>query len=162
MLRQRGAMLKAAIRMQIRAAALCKNEEHKAFLLEQLLEWAIGESRRATSWCFVTDADLGVKPAEGGSIGESESGSEQDEEQEEEAASPEEDSEASSEEEESPAAKKSATRGAAKAAAKAAAAGLKAMAAEAKKKAKAEAAKKDRIWRMRAARQPRRSSQPPR
>ena len=137
-----GTMLKAAIRMQIRAAALCKNEEHKAFLLEQLLEWAIGESRRATSWCFVTDADLGVKPAEGGSIGESESGSEQDEEQEEEAASPEEDSEASSEEEESPAAKKSATRGAAKAAAKAAAAGLKAMAAEAKKKAKAEAAKK--------------------
>ncbi len=60
-----GAILKGAISLGMRAAALCKNEEHKAFLLEELLAWAVSESQRPFSWCYRSDADLGMKEIEG-------------------------------------------------------------------------------------------------
>ena len=60
-----GAMLKGAIGLQIRTAALCKNEEHKAFLQEELLAWAVRESRKPFSWCFAADSEFAAKPADG-------------------------------------------------------------------------------------------------
>ena len=131
-----GAMLKGAIGLQIPAAALCKNAEHKAFLLEELLEWAVHESRRPLSWCFVTDTDLGVQPAEAGPSDSSEhSGDPEEEEEEAEEASAEEAEESAPGEEETPAARKAKIRSAFKAAA----ALLKTRAADAKANAKAEA-----------------------
>ena len=146
-----GAMLKGAIGLQIRTAALCKNEEHKAFLQEELLAWAVRESRKPFSWCFAADSEFVAKPADG-SEPDGEPQEEEEEEEEAEEDDEEEDEEEeppADEEEETPAAhNKAKTRAAAKAAAKAAAAGLKIAAAEAKAKAKAqtkaEAAKKVR------------------
>ena len=141
-----GAMLKAAIGMQIQVAALCKNAEHKAFLEEHLLEWAVGESQRASSWCFASDADLGCNPAgeldeSGGEAEEeeSEASGRDDSSQEPSAAESGEslaDSRAAAESGEalasSRAAAAAAADAAAKLAAKAAAAGMKRMAKEAR------------------------------
>ena len=131
-----GAMLKGAISLEIRAAALCKNEEHKAFLLEQLLAWAVLESRRPFSWCYQSDADLGMKETEGlpGDVEEVEDDVEEEGEEEDLAEEDAEEEEAESEEEEPPATAKAKKR----AAAKRVAASLKASAADAKRKAKAE------------------------
>ena len=132
-----GAMLKGAIGLEIPAAALCKNEEHKAFLLEQLLEWAVRESRRPHSWCYAADSDLGIhaEPAKGSPSEGSESGADPgEEEEEEEEASDEEAEESPGEEEELPASRQAKVR----AGAKAVAASLKAKAAAAKKKAQCE------------------------
>ena len=131
-----GAMLKGAISLEIRAAALCKNEEHKAFLLEQLLEWAVLESRRPFSWCYRSDSDLGMKEIEGlpEEVEEVEDDVEEEGEEEDLAEEDAEEEEAESEEEEPPATAKAKKR----AAAKRVAASLKASAADAKRKAKAE------------------------
>jgi hypothetical protein len=131
-----GAMLKGAISLEIRAAALCKNEEHKAFLLEQLLAWAVLESRRPFSWCYRSDADLGMKETEGlpGDVEEVDDDVEEEGEEEDLAEEDAEEEEAESEEEEPPARAKAKKR----AAAKQAAATSKASAAEAKRNAKAE------------------------
>ena len=93
------------------------------------------ESRRPLSWCFVTDADLGVQPAQAGSSDSSEhSGDPEEEEEEAEEASAEEAEESAPGEEETPAARKAKIRSAFKAAA----ALLKTPAADAKANAKAE------------------------
>jgi len=129
-----GAMIKAAIGMQIQVAALCKNAEHKAFLEEHLLEWAVRESQRAWSWCFASDADLGTLAAQGGPAAESEESGSGAEEGESEATSGEDQelSAAESGEARAPsrAAAAAAADAAAKLAAKAAAAGMKRMATE--------------------------------
>ena len=132
-----GAILKGAISLGMRAAALCKNEEHKAFLLEELLAWAVSESQRPFSWCYRSDADLGMKEIKGlpedeeDDDGNAEEEGEEEDPAEEEA---EEEEEAESEKEAPPASAKTKKR----AAAKQAAATLKASAAEANRKAKAE------------------------
>jgi hypothetical protein len=132
-----GAILKGAISLGMRAAALCKNEEHKAFLLEELLAWAVSESQRPFSWCYRSDADLGMKEIEGLPEDEEDDDGNAEEEGEEEDLAEEEaeeEEEAESEEEEPPAIAKTKKR----AAAKQVAATLKASAAEANRKAKAE------------------------
>ena len=132
-----GAILKGAISLGMRAAALCKNEEHKAFLLEELLAWAVSESQRPFSWCYRSDADLGMKEIEGlPEDEEADDGNAEEEGEEEDLAEEEaeEEEEAESEKEAPPASAKAKKR----AAAKQAAATLKASAAEASRKAKAE------------------------
>jgi hypothetical protein len=132
-----GAILKGAISLGMRAAALCKNEEHKAFLLEELLAWAVSESQRPFSWCYRSDADLGMKEIEGLPEDEEDDDGNAEEEGEEEDLAEEEaeeEEEAESEKEAPPASAKAKKR----AAAKQAAATLKASAAEASRKAKAE------------------------
>lgn len=82
-----GTMLKAAIGMGISVAALCKNEDHKAFLEQELASWAVSESSRPGTWCFASAGDLSTRFGIAGSMSDEDGGDEGEEQGESEEGS---------------------------------------------------------------------------